>query len=225
MAVENAHEFVTDGDEAGRREDPSSPGSPASEERGIKSSENSEISENIPTSNEQTDPSNNISTEMTVKNNVSNNADDKQDADEIVNVDDINNDQPIPKMSSFLISDILKPDFGRKKDSKPQYPLDLRYQNSTSLSQNHSAGYRQLQVHQPVQDSRNSHASSRVVPGKNEHPKQTHQSPEKAPDSPEEDGQASKKPALWPAWVYCTRYSDRPSSGKQFIFQLIYLFF
>jgi hypothetical protein len=19
---------------------------------------------------------------------------------------------------------------------------------------------------------------------------------------------------LWPAWVYCTRYSDRPSSGK-----------
>lgn len=24
----------------------------------------------------------------------------------------------------------------------------------------------------------------------------------------------SKQPMLWPAWVYCTRYSDRPSSGK-----------
>lgn len=23
------------------------------------------------------------------------------------------------------------------------------------------------------------------------------------------------QPMLWPAWVYCTRYSDRPSSGKQ----------
>ena len=23
-----------------------------------------------------------------------------------------------------------------------------------------------------------------------------------------------KEPMVWPAWVYCTRYSDRPSSGK-----------
>ena len=27
------------------------------------------------------------------------------------------------------------------------------------------------------------------------------------------EGSNSKEP-LWPAWVYCTRYSDRPSSGK-----------
>ncbi|KAL3287683.1 hypothetical protein HHI36_002150 [Cryptolaemus montrouzieri] len=26
----------------------------------------------------------------------------------------------------------------------------------------------------------------------------------------------SKPPMMWPAWVYCTRYSDRPSSGKLF---------
>ncbi|XP_069504044.1 homeobox protein engrailed-2 [Ambystoma mexicanum] len=25
----------------------------------------------------------------------------------------------------------------------------------------------------------------------------------------------SKQPMLWPAWVYCTRYSDRPSSGPR----------
>lgn len=30
------------------------------------------------------------------------------------------------------------------------------------------------------------------------------------------DGQ----PMLWPAWVYCTRYSDRPSSGT---FLYVYL--
>lgn len=35
-------------------------------------------------------------------------------------------------------------------------------------------------------------------------------------------GEAEKKteggsqPMLWPAWVYCTRYSDRPSSGRTF---------
>lgn len=32
-----------------------------------------------------------------------------------------------------------------------------------------------------------------------------------------EDGKVdeAKVPTLWPAWVYCTRYSDRPSSGKK----------
>jgi homeobox protein engrailed len=27
-------------------------------------------------------------------------------------------------------------------------------------------------------------------------------------------GDSAKGPQLWPAWVYCTRYSDRPSSGE-----------
>ncbi|XP_039298382.1 homeobox protein engrailed-1a-like [Nilaparvata lugens] len=37
--------------------------------------------------------------------------------------------------------------------------------------------------------------------------------------------QASSPPEmLWPAWVYCTRYSDRPSSGKQSISNIVYLF-
>lgn len=35
-------------------------------------------------------------------------------------------------------------------------------------------------------------------------------------DKPEEEkDEDSKVPTLWPAWVYCTRYSDRPSSGKK----------
>lgn len=28
---------------------------------------------------------------------------------------------------------------------------------------------------------------------------------------------AGDKETLWPAWVYCTRYSDRPSSGRRLI--------
>lgn len=32
---------------------------------------------------------------------------------------------------------------------------------------------------------------------------------------------SSKGPMVWPAWVYCTRYSDRPSSGKLSIYLLL----
>lgn len=31
--------------------------------------------------------------------------------------------------------------------------------------------------------------------------------------SPQASAAPGAKPMLWPAWVYCTRYSDRPSSG------------
>jgi hypothetical protein len=34
-----------------------------------------------------------------------------------------------------------------------------------------------------------------------------------APDD-KATGDSGKGPQLWPAWVYCTRYSDRPSSGE-----------
>lgn len=33
-------------------------------------------------------------------------------------------------------------------------------------------------------------------------------------DSQEKTTDGSKPPMMWPAWVYCTRYSDRPSSGN-----------
>lgn len=31
-----------------------------------------------------------------------------------------------------------------------------------------------------------------------------------------------KQPMLWPAWVYCTRYSDRPSSGELLSYIYVY---
>jgi hypothetical protein len=34
------------------------------------------------------------------------------------------------------------------------------------------------------------------------------------PDEKVVAGDSAKGPQLWPAWVYCTRYSDRPSSGE-----------
>lgn len=37
-------------------------------------------------------------------------------------------------------------------------------------------------------------------------------------DKPTSSENGNSQPMLWPAWVYCTRYSDRPSSGKCFNF-------
>ena len=34
------------------------------------------------------------------------------------------------------------------------------------------------------------------------------------PDEKLVNNDLAKRPQLWPAWVYCTRYSDRPSSGE-----------
>lgn len=45
-------------------------------------------------------------------------------------------------------------------------------------------------------------------------------SEEKEEEKEEKEGKDGKDgkdiPQLWPAWVYCTRYSDRPSSGRKF---------
>lgn len=37
------------------------------------------------------------------------------------------------------------------------------------------------------------------------------------------NGSGSDTPMLWPAWVYCTRYSDRPSSGENLFFIIFFL--
>jgi hypothetical protein len=41
----------------------------------------------------------------------------------------------------------------------------------------------------------------------------------------EKSNDYAKGPQLWPAWVYCTRYSDRPSSGEFFLLQSDYTIF
>lgn len=45
------------------------------------------------------------------------------------------------------------------------------------------------------------------------------------PDEKLPNNDYAKGPQLWPAWVYCTRYSDRPSSGKSLLLQSDYTMF
>uniref|UniRef100_A0A667Y716 Homeobox protein engrailed-like n=1 Tax=Myripristis murdjan TaxID=586833 RepID=A0A667Y716_9TELE len=88
------------------------------------------------------------------------------------------------RVTNFFIDNILRPDFGRKKDGSAN-----REENSLASRENHSpAAPRTEPVGSTVSDSDSSQASS---------------------------NQAAAQPMLWPAWVYCTRYSDRPSSGPR----------
>lgn len=48
----------------------------------------------------------------------------------------------------------------------------------------------------------------------NQNKSPTKQQQDTLPNPEEIKNEDGKVPTLWPAWVYCTRYSDRPSSGK-----------
>ncbi|CDQ56030.1 unnamed protein product [Oncorhynchus mykiss] len=107
------------------------------------------------------------------------------------------NIQQIPhRVTNFFIDNILRPDFGRKKEGNTE-----QEENRTSTP--HPGGVAnkaEIVTEEPLKprgengdqclssDSDSSQASSNVP---------------------------SKQPMLWPAWVYCTRYSDRPSSGPR----------
>jgi homeobox protein engrailed len=76
------------------------------------------------------------------------------------------------KMKSFLISDILKPNFGihNQHDNIEKSSIPLSSSSPTTTNDSSS--------------SSNNNQNTNLMPG------------------------------MFPAWVYCTRYSDRPSAGK-----------
>ncbi|NP_571120.2 homeobox protein engrailed-1a [Danio rerio] len=104
---------------------------------------------------------------------------------------------PAHRNTDFFIDNILRPDFGCKRERervtrdsgvRPTAVLDSR---SDGVSSSASST-----VSSPVSSSQ----SNKVEQGSSKS------------SSPSKD---SQKQILWPAWVYCTRYSDRPSSGPR----------
>uniref|UniRef100_A0A3P9PFZ2 Homeobox protein engrailed-like n=1 Tax=Poecilia reticulata TaxID=8081 RepID=A0A3P9PFZ2_POERE len=89
------------------------------------------------------------------------------------------------RVTNFFIDNILRPDFGRKKDVSAHRdessPASRESRGSPAAPQTEPVG-------STVSDSDSSQASSNP---------------------------SMSQPMLWPAWVYCTRYSDRPSSGPR----------
>ncbi|TSK92865.1 Homeobox protein engrailed-1a [Bagarius yarrelli] len=129
---------------------------------------------------------------------------------------------PAHRTTNFFIDDILRPDFGCKKD--PGTGARDRANDSDRDGQDRPAppGI-------PCPDSTDSVSSctSSTVssPSSQRKSSASESNRDTTPDRAKESasgaklgsGEAAggKDPLLWPAWVYCTRYSDRPSSGPR----------
>ncbi|NP_001158372.1 engrailed homeobox [Saccoglossus kowalevskii] len=96
--------------------------------------------------------------------------------------------------TDFSIATILRPDFGRKnRSSQTHEPSNQDRQQSGENKQNAN--------------------NKRTVT----YEKQKRESDDTTSESGEDENSKNgkKRDILWPAWVYCTRYSDRPSSGPR----------
>ncbi|XP_033733367.1 homeobox protein engrailed-1-B-like [Pecten maximus] len=113
-----------------------------------------------------------------------------------------NMESNVMRVTNFSINEILKPEFGMKK------ALDI---NMTSAFSAFTPVRHQEQLLPRCASASSSISSSSSSP----------RSCGSVPSSPESSGRTPKspdnedRPSLWPAWVYCTRYSDRPSSGPR----------
>lgn len=118
----------------------------------------------------------------------------------------IGNEQIVPRCSNFSIDEILKPTFG---------PPKRHWVSAFSPVRNGSRTLSTSGLCLNLQANRHDSAFVRLSPSDSQ--VSVCSSPESNPTtsspvatSPGSDG--NEKP-LWPAWVFCTRYSDRPSSG------------
>ncbi|CDQ65666.1 homeobox protein engrailed-2b-like [Oncorhynchus mykiss] len=128
------------------------------------------------------------------------------------------NQQP-HRITNFYIDNILRPDFGRRKDGTFNYDENHlnRRENSPRLPPKSG------QLGGTVAGEGTSNSRSVGEPKKDivgDAPlKSRGEIGDQCLSSDSDSSQAisapSSKPMLWPAWVYCTRYSDRPSSGPR----------
>ncbi|XP_017291551.1 homeobox protein engrailed-1-B-like [Kryptolebias marmoratus] len=118
-------------------------------------------------------------------------------------------------ITNFCIDNILRPEFGRRrKDQSPvrggfgfglvmrSSELTLRKPSKTGTSQARGSG--------EEEDPSGSE-------GKNPDPEARRPEVREGGRgrSPEAGAAPTARGLLWPAWVYCTRYSDRPSAGPR----------
>lgn len=125
--------------------------------------------------------------------------------------------EPTIQTLKYSITNILKPEFGKNAVLKTKAPPKITfkpYESSEEYKETKPFGVAPLgSLCQTV--SQIGSSSTKKVPEPIPRPK----SPTKLPN-PEEikKDNDSSVPQLWPAWVYCTRYSDRPSSGRQILY-------
>ncbi|TSS97572.1 Homeobox protein engrailed-2b [Bagarius yarrelli] len=119
---------------------------------------------------------------------------------------------PPHRVTNFFIDNILRPDFGRRK------PEEGALRRSEESAGQPGEGGQVGQV--STESSSTPHAGKKAdTETDNEALKVRGESNEQCLSSDSEISQPNSstltpnQPMLWPAWVYCTRYSDRPSAA------------
>ncbi|XP_076828699.1 homeobox protein engrailed-2a [Brachyhypopomus gauderio] len=125
------------------------------------------------------------------------------------------------RITNFFIDNILRPDFGRKKETNV-----IQNESNVGGREMHSPtapGAGQVGSTVPTEGASTPHAGSagkiNEIPA-DEPLKFRGENKDQCVSSDSDSSQTSSnmsanQPMLWPAWVYCTRYSDRPSSGPR----------
>jgi len=125
----------------------------------------------------------------------------------------------------FSISDILRPDFGRiailqshegellmgnRRHRRKSQASESSQDNGSCNSSRRPSRPSSIKNHSEDSNSSTCTTTSTSTRGGNE-----------VVDDSKVNPAVPAGPLLWPAWVYCTRYSDRPSSGEKNIFLLV----
>ncbi|XP_053568928.1 homeobox protein engrailed-2 [Bombina bombina] len=128
--------------------------------------------------------------------------------------------QPHHRITNFFIDNILRPEFGRRKEGTVRQRDELIFTARDSLP---SSGVESGQNRANVTDGEGGSKAITVTVDKKAEVEGTlkpralsaDHSLSSDSDSSQASSNTNKQPMLWPAWVYCTRYSDRPSSGPR----------
>ncbi|KAI3375393.1 hypothetical protein L3Q82_021880 [Scortum barcoo] len=123
------------------------------------------------------------------------------------------------RITNFYIDNILRPDFGRKRKDGTL----VREGDSLGeiLRREELTGRKSRKTGNPQQGGAGGEEKEDTGASDAQHPDTEARGPDllAADVAVKCRGDASSapaaKPMLWPAWVYCTRYSDRPSSGPR----------
>lgn len=110
----------------------------------------------------------------------------------------------------FSIDNILKPTFGRRITD----PLLKRTNKSTRKSTQRSTMTTNNNAKTPIDLTATQPTPTSPTASQSSQPAISSPTNQSATTGNGESEKKSGAPMVWPAWVYCTRYSDRPSSGK-----------
>ncbi|XP_014879504.1 homeobox protein engrailed-1-B-like [Poecilia latipinna] len=128
------------------------------------------------------------------------------------------------RVTNFYIDNILRPDFGRKRKKstlcvrggdglEERSEVSGRKASKTDSKRGRTGG-REDSLGKSDHQHAETEASGPGLTACDSGRGVSCRSPESS-EAPAAPAGPAAKPMLWPAWVYCTRYSDRPSSGPR----------